>query len=252
MNVCWICPTYCRPQCLSNLIWCFERQTYPGDRLELVILDDANQYVECRGDRWQVVNVGRRFNSLPAKFNALVGLVPNETDVVIVAEDDDVYLPHHTWAHVSALKSTGLGFSKPSVVWSDYPSKMVIERADGRFHGSIGFTMEAFKRFNGWPVTDAPNFDQQMLSRFSAEGIADPLKTFEIPSYVFRWHTNTYHGQSQATSIDDVNWYRDASRFPARITEPQFDIVPRPNDIANAMFDGDRLNVLFNLVKGQT
>jgi len=232
-RVTWITPTYCRPQTLPNLIACFLAQQYPPEQLQLIILDDAGQYSEdCRGDRWKVISINQRFNSLPGKFNALVSLaeVGDEHDIIIVAEDDDSFLPHHTMAHVTALEDGE--FSKPSQVLSDYGCSLgeaIIEEAAGRFHGSIAFRRTHWAARGGWPLTDAANFDQQMMSHFAAAGkTVDPCQ-YAPPSYIFRWHTNQYHGQSLASGPGDTQWYRDHERQQlgrewVQTLSPQLDI----------------------------
>lgn len=245
-HVTWITPTYCRPQTLPNLIACFLAQRYPADRMRLVILDDADQYgPNCNGDRWQVVSIAERYPSLPAKFNALASLfVPREfDDILIVAEDDDSFLPEHTMAHVDALFDGD--FSKPSRVRSDYGcttfGECIEEAADGRFHGSIAFRRSHFEERGGWPETDQANFDQQMLSHFAASGrTVDPCE-FAEPQYVFRWHTNQYHGQSLASGPGDTEWYRnhEVQRLARRKVET---IVPQLDPYTQALYA--RLNYL--------
>lgn len=228
-KVTWICPTYNRPQTLANLISCFLNQDYPPELLNLVILDDAGQYgPECRGDRWEVISINRRFTSLPAKFNALAGLT--NADVIVVAEDDDSFLRHHTMAHVSALEFGE--FSKPSQVLSDYPGHMITEKSDGRFHGSVAFRRTLWERAGGWPLSHQANFDQQMLSHFAkVAGVTmDPVADLDRdPSYVFRWHTGHYHGQSAADGPGDSQWYAKAAQASptARIETitPKFDAL---------------------------
>jgi len=212
-TVTWITPTYRRPQTLANLIACFLGQDYPPELLNLIILDDAGQYgPECRGDRWEVVSINRRFHSLPAKFNALAGMTG--ADIIIVAEDDDSFLRHHTAAHVEVLKCGE--FSKPSEVLTDYPGHIITEKADGRFHGSIAFRRSLWERANGWPLSHAANFDQQMLSHFQvvAGSTVDPNRgPFALgPSYIFRWHTGHYHGQSTMDTPGDQEWYAKAAQ----------------------------------------
>lgn len=232
-TVTWITPTYCRPQTLANLIACFEAQTYPADRLRLLILDDVGQYPsQPSGDRWEIVSIRKRFASLPAKFNALAGLC--DSDIIVVAEDDDSFLPEHTTCHVLALDEGD--FSKPSRVLSDYQCRIGEhreEQAAGRFHGSVAFWRSHWERKAGWPLSHRANFDQQMMSHFSADSITvDPCR-FGSPQYVFRWHTSHYHGQSQATGPEDAGWY---SRF-SRNAEPVATIVPKFDSYTEALYE---------------
>lgn len=199
-----LCPTYLRPKLLENSIACFLAQDYPADRRELVILDDAGQIAPQKGDGWEVILVARRFRSLPEKFNALAGLARG--DMLVVWEDDDIYLPWHITAHVEAL--TDGGFSKPSRVLSLYTGTLQEEDATGRFHASIAFTREAFESAGGWPLTKRGDFDQQLLARLSrSSAIVDPCRNHP-PSYVFRWgSTGAYHGQALMRGPGDDEWY---------------------------------------------
>lgn len=232
-TVTWITPTYCRPQTLANLIACFHAQDYPADRLRLLILDDAGQYpTQPSGGRWGIISIRKRFASLPAKFNALAGLC--ESDIIMVAEDDDSFLPLHTINHAHALRDGD--FSKPSRVLSDYQCRIGeyrVEQADGRFHGSIAFRREYWERVGGWPLSHAANFDQQMLSHFAAHGrTVDPALLGPL-QYVFRWHTGHFHGQSQATGPGDCEWY---SRF-RRNADPVETITPAFDAYTKALYE---------------
>ena len=134
-----LCPTYQRPESLENSIACFLAQDYPPDRRELIVLDDASELQNKIGDGWQIISIPRRFRSLPEKFNALAGLAQGE--ILVVWEDDDMYMPHHINNHVIAMEGN-LG-SKPLKVLSDYTGKLQEEVATGRFHASLAFTRQA-------------------------------------------------------------------------------------------------------------
>jgi len=203
-----VCPTYRRPKLLENSIACFLAQDYPADRRELVILDDAGQIAPQQGDGWEVISMARRFRSLPEKFNALAGLARG--DVLVVWEDDDIYLPWHIASHVDVL--TDGGFSKPSRVLSLYTGEPREEEAAGRFHASIAFTRESLDLAGGWPLTKRGDFDQTFLQRLAGAATAvDPCRTFP-PSYVFRWgSTQSYHGQGLMQGSSDVEWYERVS-----------------------------------------
>ncbi|MCA9028873.1 MAG: glycosyltransferase family 2 protein [Planctomycetaceae bacterium] len=213
-----LCPTYLRPKLLENSLACYLAQDYPADCRELLILDDAGQLTPQRGDGWEVISVARRFRSLPEKFNALAGLARG--DVLVVWEDDDIYLPWHLTAHVDAL--TNGGVSKPSRVLSLYTGTLQEEAASGRFHASIAFTRKTFETAGGWPLTQRGDFDQQFLTRLSqAATTVDPCHTYP-PSYIFRWGTtHSYHGQGLMQTASDTQWYdRVQLHHPATLVCP--------------------------------
>ena len=188
-----LCPTYRRPTLLANSIACFLAQDYPADRRELIVLDDAGDLENQIGEGWQLISIPRRFRSLPEKFNTLAGLAQGQ--ILVVWEDDDIYLPHHITSHLAAMN--GHLWSKPSKVLSLYTGELQEEDATGRFHASIAMTRQAFDQCCGWPLTMRGDFDQQLLARLAAIGpSADPC-TVAGPGYVFRWgSTRSYHGQS--------------------------------------------------------
>ncbi|MEI7702816.1 MAG: glycosyltransferase family A protein, partial [Planctomycetia bacterium] len=178
--------------------------------------DDAGELKNETSDGWQIISISRRFRSLPEKFNALAGLA--QGDILVVWEDDDIYLPHHISSHVAAMD--GHLWSKPSKVLSDYTGEIREEDATGRFHASLAFTRQAFEQVGGWPLTLRGDFDQQLLARLTAIGSpADPCAVAG-PGYVFRWgSTGAYHGQAFMRGPEDEEWYgRVLSRDS---TEPQ-------------------------------
>jgi len=222
-----LCPTYLRPRLLENSIACFLAQDYPANRRELVILDDAGQIAPQKGDSWEVISVARRFRSLPEKFNALAGLARG--DVLVVWEDDDIYLPWHITAHVEALPDGG--FSKPSRVLSLYTGAPQEEDATGRFHASVAFTREVFDSAGGWPLTKRGDFDQQFLARMSRVAVTADSCRDHPPSYVFRWgSTGAYHGQGLMRGPSDEGWY---------FRTPNEDLTGEDNQILQPTFDSD-------------
>lgn len=218
-----LCPTYRRPKLLENSIACFLAQNYPSDRRELIVLDDAGELQNQTGEGWQILSIPRRFRSLPEKFNALAGLARGE--ILVVWEDDDIYLPHHISSHVTAIADHM--WSKPSKILSDYTGEVKEEEATGRFHASIAMTRRAHDMCGGWPLTRRGDFDQQLIARLNSIGEPGDPCIIDRPGYVFRWgSTGAYHGQAMMEGPDDEAWY---GRVPSRDStehqpfSPEFD-----------------------------
>lgn len=230
MNLCWICPTWNRPKCLANLVRQFLSQEYDRGQLELVILDDAQQYTQQFGGepgrRWYLFCEPQPFKTLPEKYNALLKLAA-PADAVIVAEDDDEYHPLHTAACAAALEHGE--WCKPSRVRSDFAPQG--EPADGRFHASLAFRREWLLANGGWPDTSLPDFDQQLIRKLTKiEPPVDPLRirqpglvgtlmrrTFPM-TYKFCWGSTQHsHAQASARTPADQDWLERARTAAGKI-----------------------------------
>ena len=64
MKLAAICCTYKRPALLAEAMECFLRQDYPGELRELIVLDDAGQYDNQKGEGWRLDSVPWRFRTL--------------------------------------------------------------------------------------------------------------------------------------------------------------------------------------------
>jgi hypothetical protein len=126
--------------------------------------------------------------------------------ILMVWEDDDIYLPHHISSHVAAMD--GQLWSKPSKVLSDYTGQIQEEDATGRFHASLTLSLQAFVQCGGWPLTLRGDFDQQLISKLNAVGSpGDPCSDAE-PGYVFRLgSTGASHRQALMQGPKDQAWY---------------------------------------------
>ena len=209
-----LCPTFRRPDCLRNALACWLAQDYPDDRRELLILDDAGQWPSQAGHRWKLLAVRPRYESLPAKYNALATLAPH-ADAYVLWEDDDVYLPWHLSAHAHTLSGEDArDFSRPTQVWSNYGTigtAIHQEPALGRFHGSWAFRRDAFERVGRYRETRQLNFDQELGGRLEAlHNSGDPCAHPRGPSYVYRWGNAYYNGQAWGDDYHEtVAWMGD-------------------------------------------
>lgn len=234
-----LCPTYLRPRLLVNSLACYLAQDYPANRRELIILDDAGQIPSQEGPGWRVHSIAQRFVSLPEKYNVLAKLARGS--VLVIWEDDDIYLPWHLMAHASCLMHNK--FSKPSCVLSTYTGKVEQEPADGRFFASIAVTKTLWDKAEGIVATKRADFDQQSIAKFLEIGgqYGDPVdySPARVPAYVFRWgSTGAYHGQAVMQGGDDEGWYD-------RLAATQMEQV----QVLYPQFDSETLAVMQALVK---
>lgn len=222
-----ICPTYRHPELLANCLAMWLDQDYPSDRCLLIILDDDQTFEDQGDDNWVLRSASNRYNSLPEKYNALLSMIPQETDIVAIIEDDDLYFPQYLSTHQKALEEKP--FSKPSIVLSDYPGNVITENGAGRFHSSMTFSKELIISIGGWPNTKRADFDQQLISKLTmfAGEPADPCR-YGPPQFLYRWHSGAAHGQSTMRSPDDEEWYDRSTEAYMKVSRvgklvPQYD-----------------------------
>jgi glycosyltransferase involved in cell wall biosynthesis len=216
---------------LANAISCYLAQDYPSDRKELIILDDGCDYVLSKTTMGNInlrilddnnsiylVSAFNRYPTLTAKYNEMFR--SSIGDIIVVWEDDDIYLPHHISAHVKSIlhgtnnDCTKPATSKPDSVYSLYTGSIETELASGRFHASLAFT-KAATNHKGWIETPQADFDQQFIQFLKRNSAVVDTCIFDSPSYCFRWgSTNSYHGQSFMTSSTDSSWYSRVPRNP--------------------------------------
>jgi len=214
VNLLCLVPTYGRPQLVANAIALFDRQTYPADKRRMMVFDDGGQIesiADAKDRGVMLMTTATRAPHLAAKYNQMLAAWrrPNlawPCDAVIVWDDDDVYLPWHLDAYASALRKKP--WAHPRWVWSTYTGSPSQERADGRFHGSLGIRRDLLAQLGGWIDTPRADFDQQMIAACAAHGPPGRPDDVRRPSYVFRWgDTQATHCQGLMRSPDDVTWY---------------------------------------------
>lgn len=200
MKIAAICCTYKRPTLLAEAIECFIRQDYPAELRELIVLDDAGQYDPAACDHLpgvKLVTTRHRFRTLGEKRNACAALASPDVEAYAVWDDDDIYLPWHLEAMVAVFQA-GYRWSLPAEVWIDRRTYLERKPTGGLFHGSWGFTREAFLSVGGYPAMQSGQ-DQALAGRFKKAGIrpispSDTLPSghgpcLRLPSYIYRWYT---------------------------------------------------------------
>ena len=227
MKLAALCCTFLRPDGLGQLIECFRRQDYPIELRELVILDDAGQYENQSGDGWRLVSIPNRFRSLGEKRNACAALASPDVEGFLVADDDDIYLPHWFKTQAEALRQAE--WSRPGLVLLEHGAEELREgETGGLYHGGWAFRKFAFYKVIGYGPHNNGE-DQELAGRLSTASVTecDPCKLAD-PFYVYRIDNNSYHlsymddqgyrelGRSETTEPIEIpiGWSRDWDRLP--------------------------------------
>jgi hypothetical protein len=203
MKIAAVCCTYLRPKSLGRLIHCFLQQDYP-DR-ELIVLDDAAQYDNQRGDRWRLISVDQRFPTLGEKRNAAAAMVGDDVEALAVWDDDDLYLPWALRASAAALRVAA--WSRPSLVLHPHDNgatkggrpvfadtktgtapTLRPHCTGGLFHGGWAYRRETFEHAGRYPAENNGE-DRGLAERFERVGAttADPCQLGFAPFYVYCW-----------------------------------------------------------------
>jgi len=200
MKIACLCVTYNRPAQLAESIECFRRQTYPAEKRELVILDDAGQYDPAACDHLpgvKLVTTRHRFRTLGEKRNACAGLVSPDVDALAVWDDDDIYLPWHLERAAELLSSGKTAWSWPAEIWVDHSRTLKRKKTKGLFHATWVLTRDAFLKANSYPAMQSGQ-DQALGSRLKRAGFR-PVSPAGLPSFVYRWFT--YHGARHLSAM---------------------------------------------------
>ena len=237
MKLAALCCTFRRPHTLGQLVESFLRQDYPAELRELLILDDAGQYENQSGNGWRLVSIPLRFRSLGEKRNACAALASADVEGFLVADDDDIYLPH--WFSVQAEALKRADWSRPGLVLLEDGDALREAESDGLYHGGWAFRKETFYRVRGYGPHNNGE-DQELAGRLIEAGAkhCDPC-TFARPFYIYRYDNNSYHlsymDDAGYRSLGDgavsksqvqPGWFRDFSSMPVR---QRFVFAPHAN-----------------------
>lgn len=205
MKLAALCCTFHRPHLLGQLIESFLRQDYPRVLRELVILDDGGQYGNQSGDGWRLISIPARFRTLGEKRNACAALASPDAEGFLVADDDDIYLPHWFRTQAEALKRAE--WSRPGLVLLEHGAGLKEHDTGGLYHGGWAIRRAAFDRVRGYAAMNNGE-DQELAGRLNAAGVTtcDPCD-FAAPFYHYRTDTGSYH-----VSYLDDRGYADLGR----------------------------------------
>ena len=227
MKLAALCCTFRRPHTLGQLIESYLRQDYPSELRELIILDDAGQYENQSNDGWRLVSIPTRFRSLGEKRNACAALASPDVDGFLVADDDDIYLPHRFRVTADALSQAD--WSRPGLVLLEDGDGLREVESEGLYHGGWAFRKEAFYRVRGYGPHNNGE-DQELAGRLHEAGVTvqDPCE-HHAPFYIYRYDNSSYHlsymddagyrslGDGSVTKTQvQPGWFRDFASLPVR------------------------------------
>lgn len=184
-----LCPTYNRPHLLPQALHSFLQQDYPADRCELIILDDAGQYVSqshAEPKPWTLISYDRRFRSMGEKRNCTAALCSRDVDAFVLWDDDDIYLPWTLRAHATALEHSP--WSRPSQIFIDRETYLETKDIQYMFHACWAFTRDMFAKVRGYPFIQSGQ-DAGLMKSFRGLNIesCDPLQYGHLPYFIYRW-----------------------------------------------------------------
>ncbi|MHB9067179.1 MAG: winged helix-turn-helix domain-containing protein, partial [Pirellulaceae bacterium] len=181
-------------------------------------------FVNCP---WQLVSIPRRFRSLGEKRNACAALASLDAEGFLVADDDDIYLPH--WFRTQAETLRQADWSRPELVLLEDGDGLREVESEGLYHGGWAFRREAFYRVRGYGPHNNGE-DQELAGRLHEAGMrsCDP-SSFAQPFYIYRYDNCSYHlsymddggyrslGESEVPKCQvQVGWLRDYDRLPVK------------------------------------
>lgn len=229
ISVC--CPTFNRPEMLGELIHSFLIQDYPKDRCELIVLDDAGQYGNLpQIDRHiKFISVPHRTVSLGYKRNACMAFVSSVCDIIVPADDDDIYMPH--WLKTIAdnsEKTMWLGAEK-TLMYKEFGGDAIeafIHQRENHFnpfHAACAFNKNAMWLSGGYPHFNSGE-DLALFSKFQnlfgdckrivfdakeiyfIYRVVSPYKRYDARDWK---QTDYYHQKPLPPASLEIGWRKD-------------------------------------------
>jgi len=182
MTVHCFCSTYGRPKMVAGALYLFLQQTY-NDKF-LTILDDSGCLVPKEESSFKIISVPDRFPSLASKFRYLRQITDlKDDDIILIWDDDDIYLPHYIESHVEILKK--YFFSKPSEVYIFYKEELKRVRSGPLFYATIGFKVSCLEEVDWEEESDGKAFDQKFVLKMYRKFICGDPCLVKEPQFIY-------------------------------------------------------------------
>lgn len=220
MKVCAIAATCGRHTCIERSLGFFLNQDYKDKFLLIYQNSEVSQALDGSVDTSKVLLVnnhidpktGKGFSSLGAIYNDALNYVPEDTDVIIFWDDDDIFLKNHISKGVDGLIRGGTTAYKPA--WSYYryhdeKGAVTVAKVQGTLEPSI-FTKASHIREYGFSETTT---DQHLhwIMPLGYEGVfTDPNGE---PTLIYNWGDSFWTFKTSGNAGDPKNFdnYRKTS-----------------------------------------
>lgn len=169
---------------------------------------------------------GERFRSIGQKRHHSVNEAAH--NILLVWDDDDIFLPHRISYSVKKLLDGGTGFFKPSKAFT-LNSENKIEVASNLFHSGACFTRELYWRAGGYPTTLAEDIGfEQKVAELIPDKNYDNIPEDEI-YYIYRWETTkSYHVSAiDEYTTDDCVCLQKVDEALGEIANEKVTLYPR-------------------------
>ena len=221
---------------LANVVKCFLDQTYTNATLH--VLDDASTFDTQSGDRWLLTATGKRYPSLWLKYNELIK--NSESDIIVIWEDDDVYLPDHL-KNIADVHQPGLNWYLTRSILSTH--KEPIGSAHYRdigptHHGSWAYNRAMIQSVGGYTDENVLNGDMRLRPRLLE--VSRPIRYGQLSTatYVYRWQRGLYNGSQRGQKGWSNLWKRLGKRKVPHVGR----LIPAYDSETRSLIEGVRSN----------
>lgn len=205
---------------LSRVVRFVLDQTYTG-KIYHLIFNNAVEHLRLNSNlpgekfilvnNWRSYSTGQKYTTLGEIYNDAITHVPEDTDIVNMMDDDDIYFPNHVEEGVKGLLESGKKAYKPKKSYYKRGKSAVI-LAENVLEPSIFVRFDHIKKYGFSEETTAQH--HQWISPLLDEGeivAGNP----GIPTYICDWSGElpTFKTSGNPHDPDNFTNYEKATKF---------------------------------------
>lgn len=224
LSVC--CPTYKRPELLAEFYACFLNQDYPVDRRELIILDDAGQFVPFHDEKngVRLVSLTEKFETIGEKRNAFFEYLSPQSEIYVVADDDDLYFPHWLSTLAKYMKNADVLGPALNIEWCSGYDPIYHHYGYQFNHAAHAVRLSTLREAGGYPAMHRYE-DEHMFGRLRQRQAIFAWTPCHVSPY-FVARRGTWYGKRETT-----HWSQNQER-ELRELEQETNLQLKPADVS--------------------